>query len=532
MTGTALTEEDEFRHIYALDVVEIPTNRPNIRKDHTDVVFKTEKGKFLNVIKQIEECHEKGQPVLVGTISIEKSELLSALLKKRGIPHHVLNAKHHEKEASIIAQAGHYGAVTIATNMAGRGTDIMLGGNAEFLATEELRKKGYEDAVISEAVGYADTDDELILEARALYQASLKAHKETIKVEAERVREAGGLFILGTERHESRRIDNQLRGRAARQGDPGATRFYLSLEDDLMRIFGGSRVTAMMNALRMPEDMPIEAKMLTGVIEKSQERVEAANFGRRKHVLEYDDVMNQQRELIYKQRRDVLDNANLQETVSKMMDDHVEAEVNRHLSGEEPTLWDFDGLRKELSFALTDEDLHYTMEQMEDLSPADVLAEVQEKAHAAYAAKEEELGSEVMREAERVILLKSVDRNWMEHIDNMDDLRQGIGLESYGQRNPVQEFKFQSFDIFEAMINNIKENTVRGLFSLRLRKEEEVKREAVAKETGTSAGTDGTTPKKAPEKVGKKVGPNDPCPCGSGKKYKKCCGDPAKNNAD
>ncbi len=531
MTGTALTEEDEFRHIYALDVVEIPTNRPNVRKDHSDMVFKTEKGKFINVINQIEECHEKGQPVLVGTISIEKSELLSALLKKRGIPHHVLNAKHHEKEASIIAQAGQFGAVTIATNMAGRGTDIMLGGNAEFLATEELRKKGYEESVISEAVGYADTDDATILEARALYQTALNTHKEKIKVEAERVREAGGLFILGTERHESRRIDNQLRGRAARQGDPGATRFYLSLEDDLMRLFGGSRVNSIMNTLRLPEDMPIEAKMLTGVIEKSQERVEGANFARRKHVLEYDDVMNKQRELIYEQRRQVLDNANLQETILKMLDDHVESQISHCLSGEEPTLWDFDALRKELSFALTEEDLHYTKEQMETLQPADVLAEVQEKAHAAYAAKEQELGEDVMREAERVILLKSVDRNWMDHIDNMDDLRQGIGLESYGQRNPVQEFKFQSFDIFEAMIENIKENTVRGIFSLRLRKEEEVKREAVAKETGTSAGSDGTTPKKAPEKVGKKVGPNDPCPCGSGKKYKKCCGDPAKNNS-
>ncbi len=532
MTGTALTEEDEFRGIYSLDVVEIPTNRPNIRKDHPDMVFKTEKGKFLNVIQQIEECHAKGQPVLVGTISIEKSELLSALLRKRGVPHHVLNAKHHEKEAAIIAQAGKFGAVTIATNMAGRGTDIMLGGNAEFLATEELRKKGYEESVITEATGYADTNDTTILEARKFYQDTLAAHKEAIQEEAARVREAGGLFILGTERHESRRIDNQLRGRAARQGDPGATRFYLSLQDDLMRLFGGERVNAMMNTLRMPEDMPIEAKLLTGVIEKSQERVEGANFARRKHVLEYDDVMNKQRELIYDQRRQVLNDSDLKETVLKMMDDLIDAEVARNLAGEDTTLWNFDALRRELEGIVnTADDFRYTQEELMELDPQDVADQLKEKGRVAYDAKEKELGSPTMREAERVVLLRSVDRNWMEHIDNMDDLRQGIGLEAYGQRNPVVEFKFQSYDIFDAMIETIKENTVRGIFSLRLRKEEEVKREAVAKETGTSAGSDGTARKKAPEKVGKKVGPNDPCPCGSGKKYKKCCGDPAKNNA-
>ena len=532
MTGTALTEEDEFRGIYSLDVVEIPTNRPNIRIDHPDMVFKTEKGKFLNVLQQIEECHAKGQPVLVGTISIEKSELLSALLRKRGVPHHVLNAKHHEKEAAIIAQAGKFGAVTIATNMAGRGTDIMLGGNAEFLATEELRKKGYEESVITEATGYAETTDATILEARKFYQDTLAAHKEAIQQEAQRVREAGGLFILGTERHESRRIDNQLRGRAARQGDPGATRFYLSLQDDLMRLFGGERVNAMMNTLRMPEDLPIEAKLLTGVIEKSQERVEGANFARRKHVLEYDDVMNKQRELIYDQRRQVLNDSDLKETVLKMMDDLIDAEVARNLAGEDTTLWNFDALRRELEGIVnTADDFRYTQEELMELDPQDVADQLKEKGRVAYDAKEKELGSPTMREAERVVLLRSVDRNWMEHIDNMDDLRQGIGLEAYGQRNPVVEFKFQSYDIFDAMIETIKENTVRGIFSLRLRKEEEVKREAVAKETGTSAGSDGTARKKAPEKVGKKVGPNDPCPCGSGKKYKKCCGDPAKNNA-
>ncbi len=531
MTGTALTEEDEFRHIYALDVVEIPTNRPNIREDLPDVVFKTEKGKFLNALKQIEECHAKGQPVLVGTISIEKSELLSALLRKRGIPHHVLNAKHHEKEASIIAQAGQYGAVTIATNMAGRGTDIMLGGNAEFLAKEALRKKGYEEEIISEATGYAETDNETILEARKFYQDTLEQHKETIRFEAERVRKAGGLFILGTERHESRRIDNQLRGRAARQGDPGTTRFYLSLEDDLMRLFGGERVNAMMTTLKLPEEMPIEAKLLTGVIEKSQERVEGANFARRKHVLEYDDVMSKQRELIYDQRRQVLDDSDLKETVLKMMDDYIAAEVTRNLAGEDTTLWNFDALHQTFDgLFLSPNDLKYTSEELMELDPADVTDLLIEKGHAAYAAKERELGSETMREAERVVLLRSVDRNWMEHIDNMDDLKQSIGLEHYAQRNPVVEFKFQSYDIFDAMIETIKENTVRGILSLRLRKEEEVKREAVVKETGTSAGTDGTTPKKAPQRVAKKVGPNDPCPCGSGKKYKKCCGSPARNN--
>ncbi|MBQ8892819.1 MAG: preprotein translocase subunit SecA [Clostridia bacterium] len=531
MTGTALTEEDEFRGIYALDVVEIPTNRENIRIDHPDMVFKTEQGKFLNVLKQIEECHANGQPVLVGTISIEKSELLSALLRKRKIPHHVLNAKHHEKEATIIAQAGKLGAVTIATNMAGRGTDIMLGGNAEFLAKEDLRKKGYEEEIIVEATGYAETDNETILEARKFYQETLAAHKEAIREEAEQVRAAGGLFILGTERHESRRIDNQLRGRAARQGDPGATRFYLSLEDDLMRLFGGERVNAMMNALKMPEDMPIEAKMLSGIIEKSQEKVEGANFARRKHVLEYDDVMNKQRELIYEQRRKVLDDADLRDTILKMMDDFIDAAVQRNLAGEDTALWNFDALHQEMDgMFLTPEDLQYTQDELIELDPADVAETIKEKARAAYTAKEQELGCEVMREAERVVLLRSVDNNWMEHIDNMDDLRQGIGLEAYGQRNPVVEFKFQSFDIFDAMIETIKEHTVRGIFALRLRKEEGVKREAVAKETGTSTGSDGTTPKKAPVKVTGKVGPNDPCPCGSGKKYKKCCGNPARNN--
>ena len=531
MTGTALTEEDEFRGIYALDVVEIPTNRPNIREDHPDMVFKTEKGKFINVIKQIQECHEKGQPVLVGTISIEKSELLSALLKRSGIPHHVLNAKHHEKEAAIIAQAGKFGAVTIATNMAGRGTDIMLGGNAEFLANEALAKQGYEDEIIREATGFAETDNEEILEARAFYQNALKEFSASIKEEAEKVRAVGGLFILGTERHESRRIDNQLRGRAARQGDPGATRFYLSLEDDLMRLFGGDRVNAMMNAFKMPEDLPLEAKMLSGIIERSQERVETENFGRRRRVLEYDDVMNLQREKIYQNRAKVLDNADVKDYVLKMMGDYMESEARSIINPEDPSLWDFASLHQRWDgILLTAEDLQYSKEELEDLTVEDVIETMQERALAAYEKKEQEYGEALMREAERVILLRSVDRNWMEHIDVMDDLRQSIGLEAYGQRDPLVEFKLQSFDIFDAMNERIKEETAKGLLSFRIHKEEEVKREAVAKETGTSGGDGSDQKKKAPVKTGKKVGPNDPCPCGSGKKFKKCCGNPAKSN--
>ncbi len=530
MTGTALTEEDEFRGTYSLDVVEIPTNRENIRLDHPDMVFKTEKGKFINVIHQIEECHKIGQPVLVGTISIEKSEILSALLKRQGIPHHVLNAKHHEKEAAIIAQAGKFGAVTIATNMAGRGTDIMLGGNAEFLANEALAKQGYEDDIIQEATGFAETDKQEVLEARAFYQNALKEFSASIKEEAERVRAVGGLFILGTERHESRRIDNQLRGRAGRQGDPGSTRFYLSLEDDLMRLFGGERVQVMMNAFKMPEEQPLEAKMLSGLIERSQERVEGQNSARRRNVLEYDDVMNLQREKIYQERAKVLANADVKDHVMKMMSDFLAGEAQSIVNPEDPTLWDFAALHQRWDgLLLAPTDLQYTKEELENLEVGDIADLLKERAFAAYEKKEQEYGAQKMREAERVILLHSVDRNWMEHIDVMDDLRQSIGLEAYGQRNPLVEFKIQSFDIFDAMIERIKEETAKGLLTLRFRTEEGPQRQAVAKETGTS-GDGSDTKKKAPAKVGKKVGPNDPCPCGSGKKYKKCCGSPANAN--
>jgi len=532
MTGTALTEAEEFEGIYALDVVEIPTNRPNIRVDLPDLAFSTEKGKIENVIKQIEECHEKGQPVLVGTISIEKSELYSQMLRKRGIAHHVLNAKHHKKEAEIIAQAGQYGAVTIATNMAGRGTDIMLGGNADFLAQEELRKKGYEEAVIAEATGHADTDNETILEARALYQQKLEEYKESIKTEAQRVREAGGLFIIGTERHESRRIDNQLRGRAARQGDPGTTRFYLSFDDDMIRVFGGPRAdTIRQIAQKIPEDIPLELKMIGNTIERCQAKVEANHFASRKHVLEYDDVMSKQRELIYDQRRTVLDNANLKETVSKMIDDFLDAEVGQYLLGDEPEQWNFDGLHQDLDgLILSPNDLEYTQEELEQLQITDVADLLKEKARAVYARKEQELGEATMREAERVALLTSVDTNWIAHLDDMEDLKQSIGLEQYAQRNPVVEFKLQGFDLFESMIENIKSDTARAVLSVQPKKEEPIQRRAVVKVTSTGRG--GTVVKREPVRVGKKVGPNEPCPCGSGKKYKKCCGAPGKNNND
>ncbi len=530
MTGTALTEEDEFRGIYNLDVVEIPTNRPNVRTDLPDIAFGTEKGKIESIINQIRECHEKGQPVLVGTISIEKSELYSQMLKKQGIPHHVLNAKHHEKEAAIIAQAGQYGAVTIATNMAGRGTDIMLGGNADFLAQEALRQKGYEEAVIAEATGHADTDDEAVLEARALYQEKLNFHKEAIKPEAQRVREAGGLFIIGTERHESRRIDNQLRGRAARQGDPGTTRFFLSFEDDMIRLFGGQKAETLRNLVsNLAENVPVEFKMFSSLIERCQAKVEANHFASRKHVLEYDDVMNKQRELIYDQRRTVLDNANLKDTIIKMLNDYLDSEIAQYLVGDEPTLWNFDGLHQDLDgLVLQPQDLQYTREELEGLTAEQVSEKLHEIALSAYEKKELQLGEATMREMERAALLESVDINWMAHIDEMDDLKQSIGLEQYAQRDPVVEFKLQSYDIFEAMIENIKSDTVRKLLAMQPRKEQPIQRNAVVKVTSTGRG--GTVVKREPVRVGKKVGPNEACPCGSGKKYKKCCGAPGKQS--
>ncbi len=521
MTGTAMTEEGEFREIYRLDVVEIPTNKEVIRVDEPDVVYKTEKAKFKAVIDQIEECNKIGQPVLVGTVTIEKSEVLSNMLKRRGIAHNVLNAKHHEKEAEIVAQAGKFGAVTIATNMAGRGTDIMLGGNAEYLAKSELKKMGYSDEIIAEATGYGDTDDADILKARKEYADFYSDFKEEIAPEADRVREAGGLFIIGTERHESRRIDNQLRGRAGRQGDPGRTRFYVSMEDDLMRLFGGERMAAMMNALNVDENMPLQYGMLSKSIESAQGKIEGRNFAIRKSVLEYDDVMNRQRELIYDQRNKVLDGEDIQETVKKMISDFIDTELKEFLDGDTPDDWNFDGLREYFGGWLTNEyDLRYTVDELNNLESEDVANTLKDKALALYEQREKELGSEIMREMERVMLLKSVDTNWMEHIDAMDQLKQGIGLRSYGQHNPVVEYRNESFDMFSAMTDAIRAQTAKLVLTVRIRKDEEIKREKVAEENETSG--DGTVSRTVRGKG--VVAKNAFCPCGSGKKYKRCCG--------
>ena len=523
MTGTAMTEQEEFGTIYNLDIVEIPTNRPNQRRDNHDVVYKTEAGKFRAVIAQIKECHEKGQPVLVGTVSIEKNELLSKLLAREGIKHNLLNAKNHEKEAEIVAQAGKLGAVTVATNMAGRGTDIMLGGNAEYLAKADLTKAGYSDEVIVDATGYADTDNQEILDARKLFAEKLAQHKAEIADEADRVREAGGLFIIGTERHESRRIDNQLRGRAGRQGDPGETRFYISLEDDLMRLFGGDRITNMMERFDLDEDTPIENRMLTKAIENAQTTVESRNFQSRKSVLEYDDVMNKQRELIYDQRRQVLDGMDIKETVLNMM----RTSIGNHVSlafGEKQHL-DAAGYREMLRGL----EGMYFVKGAVDVPEGEVPGKSQEDfdqvftaaAESFYEAKETEITSPIMRELERVIMLRVVDEYWMDHIDAMDDLKQGIRLQAYGNNNPVDVYKRESLDMFEEMIAAIQDETVRRLYAVRLRKDEEVKRERVAKGMVENVGGDGTKPKKQPTRV-VKIGRNDPCPCGSGLKWKKC----------
>ena len=525
MTGTAITEESEFREIYKLDVIEIPTNKPVIRIDHEDVVYKTEKGKFNAVIEQIIECHEKGQPVLVGTISIEKSELLSSMLKRRGIKHEVLNAKYHEKEAEIIAQAGKKGAVTIATNMAGRGTDIMLGGNAEYLAKSEMRKLGYTEELIAESTAYGETENEEILEAREKFKELNAKYKDEIKSEAQEVCDAGGLFILGTERHDSRRIDNQLRGRAGRQGDPGESRFYLSLEDDLMRLFGGERLQNMMNALKIDEDQPIENKMLTNSIESAQRKVEGRNFGIRKNVLQFDDVMNKQRELIYGQRNKVLDGENLHDYIINMIKDLIESSVNTYLSdSDDHDTWNIDGLRDHFMGYITDEtDLDFENKDLGMVEKKDIIQELTDKALNKYQAREEQFSSEIMRELERVVLLRNVDTKWMDHIDAMDELRQGIYLRSYGQRDPVVEYRLEGFDMFDEMIAAIREDTVKMLMTVQIRREEEPQREQVAKPTTESVGGGDRSVKKMPVKK-QKVGDNDPCPCGSGKKYKKCCG--------
>ncbi len=524
MTGTAMTEEEEFNGTYALDVVEIPTNRPVARVDHDDVVYKTEAGKFRAVIRQIQECHEKGQPVLVGTISIEKSEVLSALLKRQGIKHNVLNAKNHEKEAEIVAQAGKYGAVTVATNMAGRGTDIMLGGNAEFLAKADLRKAGMSDELIAEATGFADTDDEEILAARKAFREAEAKYKELIRPEAEKVKEAGGLFIVGTERHESRRIDNQLRGRAGRQGDPGETRFFLSLEDDIMRLFGSERMMSMMEKLGVDEDTPLEQKMLTNGIENAQKQVESRNFQARKSTLEYDDVMNTQRQVIYKQRRQVLDGEDLQGSIRRMLETAIENAVNGHM-GEHAHLT-ADGWREATAHFrgvfLAPNDLNYSDEELAGLTAEELKERLTQKATALYEAKEQALGSPLMRELERVMMLRVVDEYWMDHIDAMQELRQGIGLRAYGQSNPVIEYKREGYDMFEEMVAAIQEETVRRIFLARVQPQGEVKRERVAKVTGTSGGGDQTVQKRPVVRKGEKIGRNDPCPCGSGKKWKKC----------
>ncbi|MBQ3139083.1 MAG: preprotein translocase subunit SecA [Ruminococcus sp.] len=523
MTGTAMTEEDEFKEIYKLDVIAIPTNKPVIRIDHNDQVYTSEKGKYAAIIEKIIECNEKGQPILVGTVSIEKSELLSAMLKRKGIKHEVLNAKHHAKEAEIVAQAGKYGAVTIATNMAGRGTDIMLGGNAEFLARAELRKREIPDEIISEAIGFADTNNQEILEARKLYQELYNKFNAEVKEKAAKVREVGGLFILGTERHESRRIDNQLRGRSGRQGDEGESCFFLSVEDDLMRIFAGDRLENMLKVFNVEETMPIESKSLTRIIESSQKKVEGRNFSIRKNVLNYDDVMNTQREIIYKQRSQVLDGEDLHKDILKMMEDLINSTVNTYLSDEdERETWNMIGLKEYfLGWLIDDEDLVFTDDELRNISREDVANALNEKCGEIYQAKEEEYGSEVIREVERVMLLKVVDTKWMAHIDDMEELKRGIGLRSYGQKNPVIEYRYEGFEMFDAMVESIREDTVRALLTIRLQKNEAPKREQVAEIDAPNAGAgDGSFSEQA---TSDKTGDNDPCPCGSGKKYKKCC---------
>ena len=567
MTGTGQTESEEFQEIYKLDVVEIPTNKPVIRQDLPDSVFKTENGKFNAVIDQIAEVHEKGQPVLVGTISIEKSEHLSKMLKRRGIPHNVLNAKQHDKEAEIIAQAGKFGAVTIATNMAGRGTDIILGGNAEYMAKSSMRKQGYPEELIEEATGYAETDNEEILEARKTFQELNEKYKDEIKDEADQVRAAGGLMIIGTERHESRRIDNQLRGRSGRQGDPGVSRFFLSTEDDLMRLFGGDRMKAMMERMNVDEDTPIENKMLTSIIESSQEKVELRNFGIRKDVLQYDDVLNRQREIIYGQRDQVLNGEDLHETVLKMLNDTIDTSVTHYLPEGPKENWNYQSLIEYYrGWIITDEEKYkLDADDLEDMEADEIGQMIKDDAIAIFNENEKLVSGDTIREMERVYLLRAVDTHWMDHIDAMDQLKAGIRLRSYGQHDPVVEYRLEGFDMFDEMIENIREDTVKMMLIMPKRvaeiqkrqeaieaarkaaerqaaaahqvmldkeKEDEkpqptavqmaLKREQVAKPTQTSG--DGTDTANKTVRKGKKVGRNDPCPCGSGKKYKKCCG--------
>ena len=530
MTGTALTEESEFREIYGLDVIEIPTNRPMIRKDHNDVVYKSTSGKYNAIVEQVKECHEKGQPVLVGTVSIEKSEELSRRLKREGIEHTVLNAKHHEKEAEIVAQAGKFGAVTISTNMAGRGTDIMLGGNPEYMAKKEMRKLEFDEDLIAMATGTADVDDEDVINARNVYHELYEKFKEEIAPEAQMVKDAGGLFILGTERHESRRIDNQLRGRSGRQGDPGESRFFISFEDDLMRLFGSERMIGMVNALGLPEDAPIDAKILSNTIESAQRKIEDQNFKRRKYVLSYDDVMNQQRNIIYSQRNSVLNGEDISETITKMIESTILENVSAHLDGDDRLLWDFVGLRELYKGLLTtSEDFTFDEKELKKVKPDDIANLLYDRAIEIYKGKEELFGAEKFREIERAILLQNVDYNWMEHIDAMDDLKDTIRLQAYAQRDPINEYRLQGADMFDAMIADIRDRTVRMVLSV-IPNVSEVERVQVAKPISEGFEGDGEKkPKKITiaKKAEASVGRNDLCPCGSGKKYKKCCGAPS-----
>ena len=519
MTGTALTEEEEFSATYQLDIVEVPTNKPMIRVDHPDEVYKNTKGKYHAIVRQIKACHEKGQPVLAGTTSIEKSEIISKLLTKEGIRHNVLNAKNHEKEAEIVAQAGKLGAVTVATNMAGRGTDIMLGGNAEFLAKNDLRKAGMTDDLIAEATGFAETDNQEILDARRMFSEAEAKYKAELAPEADKVREAGGLFILGTERHESRRIDNQLRGRSGRQGDPGESKFYLSMEDDIMRLFGAERMQNMMETLKIDDDTPIDAKILSNAIENAQKKVESKNFQARKNTLEYDDVMNVQRNVIYDQRRQVLNGENMGPYIKNMIHKWIESSILGHL-GENKHL-------DEESFQMATEPFRGLFfapndEPYRDADPKALITEIEDKALAVYNAKETELGEELMRELERVMMLRVVDEYWMDHIDAMEELKKGIQLRAYAQTNPVDAYKKEGFEMFEGMIQAIQEETIRRIITARVQTNE-IQRERVAKVTGTSGGSDETLKKEPVRRKSAKIGPNDPCPCGSGKKYKKCC---------
>ena len=544
MTGTAMTEAEEFSEIYNLDVVEIPTNKPMIRIDHNDRVYKTMKGKYKAILDQVIACHEKGQPVLVGTVSVDKSEELSKILKMNGIKHTVLNAKHHEREAEIVAMAGVPGTVTISTNMAGRGTDIMLGGNPEFMAKQQMKKDGYDEEVIGLAVGTSMSVPDEVLEARKVFKALFEKYKEEIRPAYEQVVAAGGLFIIGTERHESRRIDNQLRGRSGRQGDPGESVFFLSMQDDLMRLFGSDRMLNIADRLNLPEDQAINASILSNSIESAQKRLESMNFERRRNVLNYDDVMNRQRTVIYEQRREVLDGVDLHEKILRMIDETVEETANRYLVGETPLDYDLEGMKQYFGGLLyAPDELKYSDEEKAKLSAKTLTEDMLSRARKLYASKEELFTPEQLREIERIVLLRQVDAKWMDHLDAMDDLREGVGLNAYAQRDPIVEYRIAGGEMFDEMVANIREDTVRMLLSVTPR--QEVKREAVAKITGESGGGEtrssgvstssvrpaqspakpgGQPPKQLPVKKGQKVGRNDPCPCGSGLKYKKCCG--------